>query len=147
MKESWLSTNEDSVQTAARQSQTASERELTNEPGELAEPPGDVHGQHGAIALLEGQVGQVVREAAQLLRDAGVAEVQHDVEAQRLEGGEVALPGEVVKLDAGWILLVLRQAEHLQMVVAHKVLGLALQAAQGEVLEGDRAGLGEGLLV
>lgn len=134
------------IQHLHHQTQSVSELKLTNQPGEFAEAPGDVDRQHGAVALLEGQVGQVVREAAQLLRDAGVAEVQHYVEAQRLEGGEVALPGEVVKLDAGWILLVLRQAEHLQMVVTHKVLGLALQAAKGEVLERNKTGLGERLL-
>lgn len=111
------------------------ESELTYEPGELAEPPGDVDGQHGAVALLQRQVGQVVGEAAELLRDAGVAQVQHDVEAQRLEGGEVALPGLVVELDAGGVLLVLRQAQHLQVVVAHKVLGLGLGAAQRKVLD------------
>lgn len=49
----------------------------------------------------------MVGEAAQLLGDAGIAEVQHDVEAQRLERGQVALPGKVIKLDAGWVLLVL----------------------------------------
>ena len=81
---------------------------LTYEPGEFTEPPGYVDWQHGAVALLQSQVGQVVREAAELLGDADVAEVQHDVEAQRLEGGEVALPGEVIELDAGWVLLVLR---------------------------------------
>lgn len=107
---------------------------LTYEPGELAEPPGDVDRKHGAVALLQSQVGEVVREAAELLGDAGVAEVQHDVEAQRLKGGQVTLPGEVVELDAGWVLLVLRQAQHLQVVVTHKVLGLHLRAAHRKVL-------------
>lgn len=86
---------------------------LTYESGELTEPPGNIDRQHGAMALLQSQVGQVVWEAAQLLRDAGIAEVQHDVEAERLEGRQVALPGEVIELDAGWILLVLWQAQHL----------------------------------
>lgn len=80
---------------------------LTYEPGELTEPPGDVDGQHSAMALLQSQVGQMVGEAAQLLGGAGITEVQHDVEAQWLEGGQVALPREVIKLDAGWVLLVL----------------------------------------
>jgi len=90
------------------------------------------------VALLQRQVGQVVGEAAELLRDAGVAEVQHDVEAQRLEGRQVALPGEVVELDAGRVLLVLRQAQHLQVVVTHKVVRLRVRAAHPEVLEARR---------
>lgn len=108
---------------------------LTYESGELTEPPGDVDGQHGAVALLQGQVGQVVGEAAQLLGDAGVAQVQHDVQAQGFEGREVTLPGGVVKLDAGRVLLVLGQAQHLQVVVAHKVISLRLWAAQCKILE------------
>lgn len=80
---------------------------LTYQPGELAEPPGDVDGQHGTVALLESQVGQVVREATELLGDTGIAEVQHNIQAKWLEGGQVALPGEVIELDAGWVLLVL----------------------------------------
>lgn len=84
------------------------EQEITNKPGQFAKPPRDIDRQNSAVALLESQVGQVVREATQLLCDAGIAEVQHYVEAQRLEGGKVSLPGEIIKLDAGWILLVLR---------------------------------------
>lgn len=49
----------------------------------------------------------MVREPAELLGDTGIAEVQHDVEAQWLEGRQVALPGKVIELDAGWVLLVL----------------------------------------
>lgn len=78
------------------------------------------------MALLQGQVGQVVGEATELLGGAGVAQVQHDVEPQGLQGGQVALPGQVVELDTGGILLVLGQAEHLQVVVAHVVLRLPL---------------------
>lgn len=107
---------------------------LTYEPGELTEPPGDVDRQHGAVALLQSQVGQVVGEAAEPLGDTGIAEVQHDVEAEWLQGGQVALPGEVVELDASWVLLVLGQAQHLKVVVAHKVLGLRLRAAHRKVL-------------
>lgn len=87
------------------------------------------------MALLQSQVGQVVGEAAELLGDAGVAQIQHDVEAQRLEGRQVALPREVVELDTGWVLLVLWQTEHLQVVVTHKVLSLSLRAAHCKVLE------------
>lgn len=96
----------------------------TDEPGQLAEAPGHVHGQHGTVALLQGDVAQVVGEAAEALGDAGVAQVQQHVEAQRLEGGEVQLPVGVVKLDARRVLLILGQAQHLQVVVTHEVLGL-----------------------
>lgn len=87
------------------------------------------------MTLLQGQMGQVVGEAAELLGHAGVAQVQHDVEAQRFQGGQVSLPGLVIKLDTGRVLLVLRQAQHLQVVVTHKVLGLSLWTAQSHVLE------------
>lgn len=87
------------------------------------------------MALLQSQVRNVVRKVAELLGDGGVAEVQHDVEAQRLQGGQVALPGQVIKLDAGGVLLVLRQTQHFQMVVTHKVFSLCFWAAQSKILE------------
>lgn len=76
------------------------------------------------MTLLQCQVGEVVREAAQQLRDPSVAQVQHDVQSQRLQRGQVALPARVVKLNTDRVLLVLGQTQHLQMIVANKVLRL-----------------------
>lgn len=99
-------------------------RFLTYESWELTQAPGHVQGEDSAVTLLERQVGQVVWEAAQLLGHTGVAQVEQDVQAQGLEGGKVALPAGVVKLNTDRVLLVLGQTEHLQVVVAHKVLCL-----------------------
>lgn len=93
-----------------------------------------MHGQHGTVALLQGDVAQVVGESAQALGDAGITQIQQHVEAQGFEGGEVQLPVGVIKLDAGGVLLVLGQAQHLQVVVTHKVLcfvGVALHPGLG----------------
>lgn len=87
------------------------------------------------MALLERQVGQVIGEATELLSNAGIAKVQQDVQAQRLERRKMTLPTRVVKLDANRILLVLRQTEHLEVVVAHKVLGFT---ATHSVVHGTR---------
>lgn len=107
---------------------------ITYKSGELTEPPGHVDRQHTSLTLLQSQVGQVVGEAAQLLGYTCVAQIQHDVEAQGLQGWQVALPGKVIKLDASWVLLVLRKAQHLQVVVTHKVLCLHICRASSYAL-------------
>lgn len=109
----------------------------TYEAGELTEAPGHVHGQDRAVALLQGDVAQVVGEAAQPLGDAGIAEVQQHVEAQGLQGREVQLPVGIIKLDAGGVLLVLGQAQHLQVVVAHEVLRFVRLALQPRLGHGE----------
>lgn len=100
---------------------------LTYQPGKLAEAPGHVDGQHSVVSLLQGDVAEVVGEAAQPLGHAGIAQVEQHVQAQRLEGIQVRVPVGVVKLDAGGVLLVLGQAEHLQVVVTHEVFSLTSQ--------------------
>lgn len=83
--------------------------------------------QHSIVSLLQGDVAEVVGEAAQPLGHAGVAQVEQHVQAQRLEGIQVHVPVGVIKLDAGRVLLVLGQAEHLQVVVTNKVFSLTSQ--------------------
>lgn len=83
--------------------------------------------QHGVVSFLEGNVAEVVREAAQTLCHTGIAEIEQHVQAQRLEGIQVHLPVGVIKLDAGGVLLVLGQAKHLKVVVAHKIFSFTSQ--------------------
>lgn len=100
---------------------------LTYQPGKLTEAPGHVDRQHSIVSLLQGDVAEVVGEAAQPLGHAGIAQVEQHIQAQRLEGIQVHVPVGVIKLDAGGVLLVLGQAEHLQVVVTHKVFSLTSQ--------------------
>lgn len=86
-----------------------------------------MHRQHSIVSLLQGDVAEVVGEAAQPLGHAGVAQVEQHVQAQRLEGVQVHVPVGVIKLDARGVLLVLGQAEHLQVIVTHKVFSFTSQ--------------------
>lgn len=83
--------------------------------------------QHGVVSFLEGNVAEVVGEATQTLCHTGIAEIEQHVQAQRLEGIQVHLPVGVIKLDAGRVLLVLGQAQHLKVVVTHKIFSLTSQ--------------------
>lgn len=97
---------------------------FTYKARQFTEPPRNVNGKNRPVAFLQRQVGQVIRESAELLGDGGIAQIQQNVQTKGFQGGEVILPTGIIKLDADGVLLILRQAQHLQMIVAHEIICL-----------------------